>query len=92
MPAKPHMVKVKMHVPRVQILTQKEQDTLETYLLKRQTPRDEGILLALYTGIRVGELCALQWKHISLTEGTLSRGTNFAADSYCECSPGPCPI
>lgn len=87
-PAKPHMVKVKTHVPRVQILTQKEQNTLETYLLKRQTPRDEGILLALYTGIRVGELCALQWKHISLTEGTLSVEQTLQRIPIVNATPG----
>lgn len=30
-----------------------------------------GILLCFYTGIRLGELCALQWKDIDFKEGTL---------------------
>lgn len=30
-----------------------------------------GVLVCLYTGIRIGELCALQWKDISFDEGLL---------------------
>lgn len=30
-----------------------------------------GIYICLYTGIRIGELCALQWKNISFTDSTL---------------------
>lgn len=30
-----------------------------------------GVFLCLFTGIRIGELCALQWKNISLTDMTI---------------------
>lgn len=30
-----------------------------------------GVLLALFTGVRIGELCALQWGKISLKEQTI---------------------
>lgn len=30
-----------------------------------------GVFLALYTGIRIGELCALQWKDIDFARATL---------------------
>lgn len=30
-----------------------------------------GVLICLYTRIRIGELCAMQWKDISLAEGLL---------------------
>ena len=30
-----------------------------------------GVYLCLFTGIRIGELCALQWKHISFSDMTL---------------------
>lgn len=46
---------------------------LETWLLER--PGDDtclGILLAMYTGIRIGELCALKWEDICLEEGCLT--------------------
>ena len=31
-----------------------------------------GILVSLYTGLRIGELCALTWDQINLEEGFLS--------------------
>ena len=30
-----------------------------------------GVFICLYTGIRIGELCALQWKNISFNEKTI---------------------
>jgi len=30
-----------------------------------------GVFICLYTGIRIGELCALQWKNVSLSENTI---------------------
>lgn len=46
----------------MRVLTQKEQKRLETYLLKEMDIYKFGVLLTLYTGLRIGELCALQWK------------------------------
>ena len=34
------------------------------YILSHPDPKNVGILLALLTGLRIGELCALQWKEI----------------------------
>lgn len=45
---------------------------LEQYLI--QEAEDStclGILTALYTGLRIGEVCALTWKDINLSEGTI---------------------
>lgn len=36
------------------------------------TLRNAGILLALSTGIRIGELCALRWKEIDIEERTIN--------------------
>lgn len=42
---------------------------LENYLIQnRGEDTCLGILIALYTGIRIGELCALMWEDISLKE------------------------
>lgn len=46
------------------ILTIKEQKRLENYLLYDMDIFKFGILLTLYTGLRIGELCALQWGDI----------------------------
>lgn len=42
-----------------------ELHSLIQYLLSLSTPESFGILIAVYTGIRIGELCSLQWKDIS---------------------------
>lgn len=47
---------------------------LETYLLQRSKENDNtclGILIALYTGLRIGETCALTWEDINLREGVI---------------------
>ena len=56
----------------IKILTEKEQKTLTKYLLSTITPDKLGILLALYTGIRCGELCALKWQDIDLPSGIVT--------------------
>lgn len=60
---------------------------LEAYLMKHlEDDTCLGILLARYTGIRIGELCALQWKDIDLENGmvtirrNLQRIRNYEAD------------
>ena len=53
------------------VLSQEEQRRFVSYL---ETDMDEckfGILLALLTGMRIGELCALRWENISLRDRTL---------------------
>lgn len=50
----------------VAILSKKEKRKLEKHCLESGTLRDIGILVCLYTGIRIGEICALKWKEIDL--------------------------
>lgn len=46
-----------------------ELSVLENYLMKnRKEDTCLGIAIALYTGIRIGELCALSWEDINLEE------------------------
>lgn len=53
--------------PKYEILTHSEQQTLEDYLSKDLSNlRKSGILLCLYTGLRLGEICALRWQDIDL--------------------------
>lgn len=47
------------------VLSPEEQRCLTALLLENMDIYKFGILLALYTGIRVGELCALQWEDIT---------------------------
>lgn len=50
----------------IQIINKKEQIKLTNYLLENIDLVKLGILLALYTGVRCGELCALKWDDIDL--------------------------
>ncbi len=53
------------------VLSAQEQKRVVEYL---QLDMDEckfGVLLALLTGLRIGELCALRWENISISAGTL---------------------
>lgn len=43
-----------------------EQKTIIQYIVEHPSPQNLGILLALCTGMRIGEICALQWKNIDL--------------------------
>ncbi|MDE5993979.1 MAG: site-specific integrase, partial [Oscillospiraceae bacterium] len=49
----------------MRVLTPSEQQTLVKRLIEREDIFSFGILLALYTGLRVGEVCALRWEDIS---------------------------
>ncbi len=46
------------------VLDISEQKRLETYLLHNISPTSIGILLSLYIGLRIGEVCALRWDDI----------------------------
>lgn len=53
-------------------LAARELKKLETYLWENQeTLRCAGLLICLYTGIRLGEICALKWEDIDLKHHVL---------------------
>lgn len=56
---------------RVQVMTNEAQSVLETYLFDHFGHKEAGILLALYTGMRLGEICALRWKNYDARSGML---------------------
>ncbi len=60
-------------VPKTEmrVLTKEEQDRFVAYLLKDMDACQFGVLLALFTGMRIGEVCALRWENISLAEKTI---------------------
>lgn len=66
-------IRIKISSPRVVkkdivILTEEEQIKLEDYLMKSNEPVDIGMLIAFYTGLRIGEICALKWEDINVTK------------------------
>ncbi len=56
---------------QMRILSIDEQDIFVNYLLSDIDNCKFGLLITLFTGIRIGELCALKWENISFTEKTL---------------------
>lgn len=54
--------------PTCDVLESKNQHKLIKYISNHPTPHNLGLLVALYTGMRIGEICALQWKNIDLEE------------------------
>lgn len=53
------------------VLTKDEQTRFINYLLTDTDECKFGVLLALFTGIRIGELCALRWENVSLSDNTV---------------------
>lgn len=51
--------------PSPQTFTHYEQNKLEAYIKSNINGYTLGILIALYTGMRIGEICALEWIDIS---------------------------
>ena len=56
----------------VDVFSVPEQRLIEAEARKMSDNRALGILLCFYTGIRLGELCALKWKNINLETGIMS--------------------
>lgn len=61
-----------VHKKELEVLTIAEQEKLVKHIKSSVTNENIGILLSLYAGLRLGEICALQWKDIDLTEGIIS--------------------
>ena len=55
----------------IRVLTTQEQERLINYLNTKLDAINLGLLLCLSTGLRIGELCALKWDDISISEGEL---------------------
>ena len=56
---------------KIYTLSKQDQDQLTNYILLNKSVKSLGILLTLYSGIRIGELCALQWKDIDFKNNIL---------------------
>lgn len=55
----------------MRVLSREEQQRFTEYLLSDTDSCKFGTLLCLLTGMRLGEICALRWRDISLSDGTL---------------------
>ena len=63
------IISPKLNIQKIKILNKKEKGRLERYCLKKEnTLKSIGIVVCLYTGLRIGELCALKWEDIDIEE------------------------
>ena len=64
-------IQIKQTAKPMRILSKSEQEQLCKYILEEPDPCNIGILVCLFTGLRVGEICALRWEDISFSDQTL---------------------
>ena len=57
---------------QMECLTKEEQGKIELYIMRRDTAHLFGITLALYTGMRIGELLALQWSDVNFEKSAVT--------------------
>lgn len=55
----------------IYILTKKEQNKLTDYVIDNLSSKNIGLLISLYSGIRIGELCALKWEDIDFKKSLI---------------------
>lgn len=63
-----NLVMPKKVKPEIEVLSPERQEKLERFLAKNQSLTSVGIFLSLYMGMRIGEVCALQWGDIDLAK------------------------
>lgn len=57
---------------KISIFSIREQQIMANAILSSLNNKTNGILISLHTGIRIGELCALKWSDIDLSNKTIS--------------------
>ncbi len=61
----------KVQEKKVDCFSVAEQKEIEQYIMDRKKDKLFGVVLCLYTGLRIGELLALTWNDIDLEKGLL---------------------
>ncbi len=74
----------KYRLPKLRVLTHKEQTALIAAAGKDGGRWELGVLISLFTGIRIGELCSLKWKDVSLKDGVLKISKTLQRIRNCE--------
>ena len=62
---------IRQTAPDTVVIPRSSQDILCRYLYANMSERNLGILLCLFTGMRVGEICALKWEDFDFSTAQL---------------------
>lgn len=79
-------IRIKTTEKVTQIIHIEDQIKMERFLIENPVPKSLGILMSLYMGLRIGEICALRWENIRLDEEiisirhTMQRVQNFSGE------------
>lgn len=65
------IVRPKTREKQVECFSKDEQKKIERYVFDKNKPKLFGIVLCLYTGLRIGELLALTWDDVDLQKGII---------------------
>lgn len=63
--------KNKISAPKLERYTPDEYKKIVDYVIDNPSPRNLGVLLTICSGMRIGEVCALQWRDIDLVNKTI---------------------
>ncbi len=76
----------KMKKPVIRIMSTAEQKSLELYLQTNKQPVSLAIMIALCTGLRIGEICGLRWDDFNFISEyiTIQRSVNRVQTSQWE--------
>lgn len=66
------IVRPKCKEKQVESFTKDEQRKIEIYIAEKRKDKLFGIVLCLYTGLRIGELLALTWGDVDFIKGTIT--------------------
>lgn len=64
-------IQIKRQTKEMRVLSRAEQEKLCQYLYSDLDARNIGILVCLFTGLRIGEICALRWEDVSFSDYTI---------------------
>ncbi len=66
------IVMPKKSKPEINIMSKEEQNRLSNYISNNRNNSTLGVALSLYTGMRIGEICALRWENIDIEKRVLT--------------------
>lgn len=61
-------ITIKQPQKKIRVFTKEEHKSLVSDIKEHPTQVGYGILLSLYAGLRIGEICALKWKNIDIRD------------------------